>query len=858
MLESINNSVFEYKKLTKDEMEKRGILGRLVGTIADFTNPTRNQRLYSEELWDKAFDSPIMKEKIENRCCLGELGHPTDRSETDIEKVAICLAEVPKKNKGVLQGVFDILDTPNGRILKTLCDYGCKIGVSSRGEGDTYVDFDGQESVDPDTYVLETWDAVLVPAVKSARPTYVTESLQKPTLSLTESLNKLVEESNDSDKKVMIETLNNLNLNEGYQYKDYNITITQSGASLRDKSGKFIKEFPTEKEAEEYVDSLVESLNESDNLSSYGFVSDDKYVEFAEVSELLSGILSDYDKAIDNIEDSAITDDDKEALETNPKYKLLIDTYNNNYETINELERIIKDGSLQVDNNSTDDKIQLNMGLYTVDDLYNLLSNLTEILNNSSINESLLKEDSNEDIISKVEEEFGTVDEPFKGITFIMPDGKFLDLRNSYHHSDVEKFLIDNNLSNKQFSPNTGSETLTSLGAIRCDTTKYYMQLSDDVQPTGMQYQSILRWLDFCSRYLKSIEVYNQDGSESTLYNFTESIPDDILNKIRRYYSSGKLYEAKEINQKMQHNFKYGRSKSKSINEEIILDDKKESSEEDVDIDVTLEKDEGVVDPSDILEQLQASLLENKRLTDTISKLQEKVSVCNAKDEKNESIILKQKQSINKLTESVKSSLALRKEIISLNKLNEDLKNQLSQCNKEINRLNESISRIKSEKISLNKSKSLYEKEISKEVSKLQESIKSYKLNENKYVDTIEGLKKDLLQKQNEYKLKLNQKEKLVEQYKRKSAFIVDKYIELQASTLGIESSDIKNRLNENYSFKDIDKICEEYKSYTVNMNSLPFDASVNMKVKNPFKQNLVPIAEDEIDDQLLRMSGLK
>lgn len=555
MLESITNREMEYQKLSPEEMQKRGILGRLIGTIADFTNPTRNGRLYSEELWDKAFDSPIMKEKIENRCCLGELGHPTDRSETDIEKVAICLAEVPKKNKGVLQGVFDILDTPNGRILKTLCDYGCKIGVSSRGEGDTYVDFDGQESVDPNTYSLECWDAVLIPAVQAARPAYVTESLQKPTLSLTESLNKLVEESSDEDRKVMKETLNNLNLNEGYQYKDYNITITQSGASLRDKSGKFVKEFPTEKEAEEYVDSLNES---------------------------------------------------------------------------------------------------------------------------------------------------------------------------------------------------------------------------------------------------------------------------------------------------------------KSTNEEVALDDKKESSEEDVDIDVTLEKDEGVVDPSDILEQLQASLLENKRLTDTISKLQEKVSVCNAKDEKNESIILKQKQSINKLTESVKSSLALRKEIISLNKLNEDLKNQLSQCNKEINRLNESISRIKSEKISLSKSKSLYEKEVSKEVSKLQESIKNYKLNENKYVDTIEGLKKDLLQKQNEYKLKLNQKEKLVEQYKRKSSFIVDKYIELQASTLGIESSDIKNRLNENYSFKDIDKICEEYKSYTVNMNSLPFNTSVNMKVKNPFKQNLVPNVEDEIDDQLLRMSGLK
>ena len=38
---------FTYQKLTPQEQQKRGILGRLVGTIADFKNPTRNGRLYS-------------------------------------------------------------------------------------------------------------------------------------------------------------------------------------------------------------------------------------------------------------------------------------------------------------------------------------------------------------------------------------------------------------------------------------------------------------------------------------------------------------------------------------------------------------------------------------------------------------------------------------------------------------------------------------------------------------------------------------------------------------------------------------------------------------------------------------------
>ena len=178
MLETMNSDVCKYTKLSKEEQEKRGILGRLVGPIADSNKPTRNGRRYTAELWKKVFENPIMQEKIKNRCCFGELGHPADRTETDIEKVAICLAEEPTTGKdGKLYGVFDILSTPNGRLLKTLCDYGCNIGVSSRGSGDTYTDMSGNEIVDPDTYECECWDAVLIPAVKEARMTVVNESL---------------------------------------------------------------------------------------------------------------------------------------------------------------------------------------------------------------------------------------------------------------------------------------------------------------------------------------------------------------------------------------------------------------------------------------------------------------------------------------------------------------------------------------------------------------------------------------------------------------------------------------------------------------------------------------------------------
>ena len=196
------NESIQYQKLSPEEMKARGILGRLVGPCADFINPTRNGRKYSEQLWENVFNNPLMQEKIKNGVCYGELGHPEDRTETDIEKIAICLREQPVKNdKGQLVAVFDILDTPCGRILKTLCDYGSKLGISSRGQGDLVTDYNGDESVDPDTYECECWDVVLVPGVETARLDYMTESLNTKNKKLPKESLQNIEQFIDEKQK---------------------------------------------------------------------------------------------------------------------------------------------------------------------------------------------------------------------------------------------------------------------------------------------------------------------------------------------------------------------------------------------------------------------------------------------------------------------------------------------------------------------------------------------------------------------------------------------------------------------------------------------------------------------------------
>lgn len=268
MLQTAQTNKFEYTKVSPEEQKQRKILGRLAGIMADFKHPTRNDRLYTEALWDKVFNDPIMQEKLQTRTLFGELGHPLeDRSEIDMEKIAICLAEEPKKYPdGTVKGVFDILDTPNGRILKTLCDYGCQIGVSSRGQGDVVEDWStGKEKVDPSTYQCECWDAVLLPAVKTARMTALTESLNEDT-KLKNSLMEAIKGATPEAKKVMVETLKRLKIDYSPEKVDnkQRVEVTESiaaednGAGLIQNLQETIKQ---NKLLQDQVRSLQEKLS---------------------------------------------------------------------------------------------------------------------------------------------------------------------------------------------------------------------------------------------------------------------------------------------------------------------------------------------------------------------------------------------------------------------------------------------------------------------------------------------------------------------------------------------------------------------------------------------------------------------
>ena len=173
----------QMQPLSQEEMTARHILGRLYGPIATCIESTRNGRLYNKPLWEKALKDDIFLEKVATKALFLELGHPADREETDMKQACACIPEVPKIVGDDLYAYVDILDTPNGRLLKTLVDYGFIPGISSRGSGDVMEN----NQVDPETFFLETWDIVQLPAVKKARLN-VCESLDSNSIKLKKAL----------------------------------------------------------------------------------------------------------------------------------------------------------------------------------------------------------------------------------------------------------------------------------------------------------------------------------------------------------------------------------------------------------------------------------------------------------------------------------------------------------------------------------------------------------------------------------------------------------------------------------------------------------------------------------------------
>ena len=122
------------------------------------------------------------------------------------------------------------------------------------------------------------------------------------------------------------------------------------------------------------------------------------------------------------------------------------------------------------------------------------------------------------------------------GSMYILPDGTLLNLGDSgYGHSDLSTLLNDYNFE-VNYQSGKASPLLKSLGWIRLNTKVKFVDLPK-IKPTDIQYEKLLLALD----YMKSDYQITCPDNQFKIYK--DRVSDDVIKLIKRYYSSGILYE---------------------------------------------------------------------------------------------------------------------------------------------------------------------------------------------------------------------------------------------------------------------------------------------------------------------------
>jgi hypothetical protein len=123
----------------------------------------KNKRMYPYTV----LNQNVLKldEVIKNGGLVGELDHPAD-SIIHFEKACHKITKLWWEGK-TLMGEGVILNTPAGKIIKSLLNDGVRVGISSRGVGNGKVNEDGVLVIG-ESYKLITFDAVADPSTNAA------------------------------------------------------------------------------------------------------------------------------------------------------------------------------------------------------------------------------------------------------------------------------------------------------------------------------------------------------------------------------------------------------------------------------------------------------------------------------------------------------------------------------------------------------------------------------------------------------------------------------------------------------------------------------------------------------------------
>ena len=158
----ITENTENIKILTEEKNGKKNLY--IEGVFLQSETKNRNGRIYPFDILNKEVER-YNEEYVKAGRALGELGHP-DGPSVNLDRVSHKIVELRAEGTN-FYGKARILDTPMGKIAKSLIDEGVKLGVSSRGMG-SLEERNGAKYVRDDFMLATAADIVADPSAPDA------------------------------------------------------------------------------------------------------------------------------------------------------------------------------------------------------------------------------------------------------------------------------------------------------------------------------------------------------------------------------------------------------------------------------------------------------------------------------------------------------------------------------------------------------------------------------------------------------------------------------------------------------------------------------------------------------------------
>ena len=134
------------------------------GIFMQAEKQNRNGRVYPMSVLSKEADR-YNREYVSKNRAFGELGHP-ENPQINLDRVSHMITKLYADGTNFI-GKAKILDTPNGKIVKSLLDGGASLGVSTRGVGSLRA-HNGYQLVQDDFHLATAADIVADPSAPEA------------------------------------------------------------------------------------------------------------------------------------------------------------------------------------------------------------------------------------------------------------------------------------------------------------------------------------------------------------------------------------------------------------------------------------------------------------------------------------------------------------------------------------------------------------------------------------------------------------------------------------------------------------------------------------------------------------------